>query len=1556
MQWSQLFPNILLFAICLSIVKCSSTNHLKKKTGWLKKNIREFGTKRQDSEKNKRNLKPPMFETSKSSLVIDEEAKRSKHDKTRSHFNPLTVSTKKHRRIIRQRTRKAFSKTQVNYPEKRHQDTVQSKIETQRKQMRLPSDTINLNLSKDEGSLDEFLNSKKRIKKIVPTHYIRKRNVDTTKLRMSINATKPSDSSFYIPPVCPGGKSCFGRCTGNITEWQRDEKLTCYCDIACHEIFNDCCSDYTKYCGEQKTSNISIKKFKWTCEPLGYYRSSENCTIGEGIWMVSRCADDWPLEEIRIRTKCENPHTFLPKASYIKRSIPVVSGNVVFRNIFCAKCNVHEHLRIEYFSIEIRTNIIAPEHYNFKQTINFLLLHDAEFSTPKPSQKRRYCLKSIVNLCPGYTTGESCTNSTVEPLSGEKSFNNYNCTLCNDSCFPPSSSFVCRFTPSERFLLKLEYGKYNRKFSVQSTSCSSKGMMFDHKLQECVQDIPTPSGNEGKIRVLVWFAPFKDSEFSENDFQTVMKQYFGIKHTQIHNVSIDTVSKKFLFQDSTILFHLVSSTFLLTPEQIFNIVFKADSKSSPLNLRSFIHFKKPFNVTFNNITYAIIKTTFRPFSCNTRLNTCSQAEFVLGVIDIVPRYVNEKMKFVYDKNVSGNIKMCKEYDRRLCKTLPNSLMKTDFVINANLSIYHKEKGMLYKFTQYVVTGDSISLCNLKQFKESTCSSDKSCKGRCSNQTQWRTEVNMRCSCDPDCYEVFNDCCSDYVKYCGAQKPTETLTKKYKYTCVEFGVRQNSTASDTLWMVTKCRSRWAYDTTRTKCEETANKFNMSDPYVNHPVISHDNVTFRNLYCAICNHVKNYDPWPFDSNNSFSFPETYNFTQKMRFFSSHKGQFLEESQILGPGANQARRYCSNEIIINHCPSYADQFGFCANGDVAPIRIGQRYYKNTHCAACYGMPSEVFSCFSGESFSDCSNCTVELPVFARSRPVILPVIEPVINPVIVPLVRPVVNIKSSKLILIRFPEPIKILQQSHVVYVWLEPPRNLQNTSFTPPAFQESLKKYLNISRSQLFDISIVTVLRSETTASFFYLVSSTIILQFTEQQRLELLDANRSDKLSTKAKLLNYIYFSEPFILKIKGFSYTVVKTTHRPLACVEKTTYSPEEYILRGKEKVIIRSTNKTYEKLQYYKQNSEKLDGKPGNITVCEKYIPTKCNGSTVLYTINEYIMTVNLSIFVKETSSLYDYGEYEILSNKSVTACQFFKLHKITEIHQIILYDEVLGYITLLSFLLSIISLIFLLVTYIIFPQLRTLPGKNLMNFAASLVLFQIFWLPLKEIRSKRLLCKIMAIVEHYFLMTTFVSMSVIAFHTCKVFARRLPAQKMSESHKQKLFSVYLTLVWLLPALFVGSCVVLDHQDVVKIGYGELEICWLTEDNAYTYFVIIPIAVFLSFNVIAFVTAALFLRKHGQNKAARQASGNRRSKFLIYVKLSTLMGFAWLFGLLALVVKPKIVFWYLFVIFTSFQGVFVAMAFVLNAKTFVLYKQWYRSGSRAPIAQWSRRNAPRNV
>lgn len=204
-----------------------------------------------------------------------------------------------------------------------------------------------------------------------------------------------------------------------------------------------------------------------------------------------------------------------------------------------------------------------------------------------------------------------------------------------------------------------------------------------------------------------------------------------------------------------------------------------------------------------------------------------------------------------------------------------------------------------------------------------CETEKSCLGRCThNRTEWKTDANLACSCDPDCYEVFNDCCADYVKDCGAQKPQNVSTKQYKWSCEPLGILDNEycTVADGIWMVTQCSHDWPNDTIRTNCENPLQKLTSSSPdhtrYL--PVVSQQNITFRNLYCALCNGVNDFcEPWPLNIETTVIPPENYNLTQKIQFLLDNGATILDK----GPKASQPRRYCLNEQyddsfpVINH-----------------------------------------------------------------------------------------------------------------------------------------------------------------------------------------------------------------------------------------------------------------------------------------------------------------------------------------------------------------------------------------------------------------------------------------------------------------------------------------------------------------------------------------------------------------------------------------------------------------------------------------------------------------
>jgi hypothetical protein len=159
-----------------------------------------------------------------------------------------------------------------------------------------------------------------------------------------------------------------------------------------------------------------------------------------------------------------------------------------------------------------------------------------------------------------------------------------------------------------------------------------------------------------------------------------------------------------------------------------------------------------------------------------------------------------------------------------------------------------------------------------------CSDEKTCRGRCTNTTEWRTEEKFVCYCDPDCYELFYDCCSDYIKFCGFQRPKRIIEKNLAWECIELGNKnvEQSKISDGIWMVTHCATSWPQDEIRQRCENSDfNWKTLFDVYQAAPVVSKENITFRNVHCALCNDAADsYDTWTFYADTEIIPPEGFN----------------------------------------------------------------------------------------------------------------------------------------------------------------------------------------------------------------------------------------------------------------------------------------------------------------------------------------------------------------------------------------------------------------------------------------------------------------------------------------------------------------------------------------------------------------------------------------------------------------------------------------------------------------------------------------------------------
>jgi hypothetical protein len=387
----------------------------------------------------------------------------------------------------------------------------------------------------------------------------------------------------------------------------------------------------------------------------------------------------------------------------------------------------------------------------------------------------------------------------------------------------------------------------------------------------------------------------------------------------------------------------------------------------------------------------------------------------------------------------------------------------------------------------------------------------------------------------------------------------------------------------------------------------------------------------------------------------------------------------------------------------------------------------------------------------------------------------------------------------------------------------------------------------------------------------------------------------------------------------NLTLTVFKTTSRQLACIGKQTYLKGTYSSLQYGKYYINSTGETFAKNQVFFD-----EDRNDSISVCVQIVPKDCDGLRINLTSEEYVKFDNLSIFYNRTTTIYDFGEYDI-ENGNIFMC-------IPEYSPKIIHwipgdsDVVEKYLTLICLVVSLACLFLLIQTYLIFAELRNLPGKNVLSLSISLFLVHLLWL-IPDRWYSSTLCHIAAVVKHYLFLVSFVAMATIAWDTHSVFASNdLPKPSSSKFYK------YSAIVWGLPAMFVAACAVVDQKEIYAVYANDL-LCWFGNIHAQAYLFVLPVGLLLLFNIILLVLTVFCMQRVHVSARLILSDQSNKTMFWIYLKLSALMGFSWLFGFIYLLVGT-LVFSYLFVIFASLQGAYIALAFVMKKAVWEKYKK----------------------
>ena len=117
----------------------------------------------------------------------------------------------------------------------------------------------------------------------------------------------------------------------------------------------------------------------------------------------------------------------------------------------------------------------------------------------------------------------------------------------------------------------------------------------------------------------------------------------------------------------------------------------------------------------------------------------------------------------------------------------------------------------------------------------------------------------------------------------------------------------------------------------------------------------------------------------------------------------------------------------------------------------------------------------------------------------------------------------------------------------------------------------------------------------------------------------------------------------------------------------------------------------------------------------------------------------------------------------------------------------------------------------------------------------------------------------------------------------------------------------------------------------------WINQPQSAAVAFLAPAVLALLFNAVAFVTVIILLCKAAGMQNGKESLTSYWKHIRISGALFTTMGITWVFGLIALVPAFSWA-WYPFIVFSSSQALWIAIAFLLTTKIVKLYISLFKN------------------
>ena len=143
-----------------------------------------------------------------------------------------------------------------------------------------------------------------------------------------------------------------------------------------------------------------------------------------------------------------------------------------------------------------------------------------------------------------------------------------------------------------------------------------------------------------------------------------------------------------------------------------------------------------------------------------------------------------------------------------------------------------------------------------------------------------------------------------------------------------------------------------------------------------------------------------------------------------------------------------------------------------------------------------------------------------------------------------------------------------------------------------------------------------------------------------------------------------------------------------------------------------------------------------------------------------------------------------------------------------------------------------------------------------------------------------------------------------------------------------YYSVGWVLPAVFVATCGILDRYTNLKSGYGSNDTCWITGTRALILIFFTPLGAVILLNIVL-VCGTLATITRTLTTCMTEAMNivhSDREKLGIYVRLISMTGLPWVFGLIANITDINFMV-YPFIVSNGCQGIAVCALFCASHK-----------------------------